>query len=87
LKIFIYYNFIEDEGALALAKNKTMEMLRVRFNRIGKTGIDALKNSSIGYVYTDGNVPDEDMSKNIKMHSSHRKFGNHVFYAGNKLDR
>ena len=54
-QLYLLNNRIGDDGALLLAKNKTLKMLELRNNIIGKKGAIALAHSSIHMLDLQGN--------------------------------
>jgi Ran GTPase-activating protein (RanGAP) involved in mRNA processing and transport len=54
-QLYLLNNHIGDEGAILLAKSKTLKMLELRNNDIGKKGVTALASSSIHMLDLQGN--------------------------------
>ena len=83
----VEYNRIEDAGAIALAKNSNLAFLDVQYNWIGQKGMDALNNSGIVQLYTDGNTPhNNDIKKHTHLSQSKHNVFKNKFYK-NKFMR
>src|SRR5258708_5686947 len=63
------YNNIRDKGAIGLAENASRLCdVDVSYNRIGKLGIERLRNSSISHLNIEGNIQNQN---NVSLQNVH----------------
>jgi hypothetical protein len=66
------HNNISDQGAILLSRNKSLKLLELRNNLIGKKGATALAHSSIHVIDLKGNKFEQEHLVSVAENSSSR---------------